>query len=72
MLGFHYILAMDEYEVESPYVTNGSGMNVLGIVVFSVVFGATISKMGPAGKPLADFFESMHVAIMKITMLVIW
>ena len=53
-------------------VKKTSGMNVLGIVVFSIFFGAVISKMGPAGKPLADFFEAMHQATMKLTMLVIW
>ena len=58
---------MDAREVKKT-----SGMNVLGIVVFSIFFGAVISKMGPAGKPLADFFEAMHQATMKLTMLVIW
>ncbi|XP_060578971.1 excitatory amino acid transporter 1-like [Ruditapes philippinarum] len=47
-------------------------MNILGIVVFSIFFGVMCSKMGPAGKPLLDFFEALHVATMKLTMLVIW
>ena len=64
---------MDTYLVmDAREVKKTSGMNVLGIVVFSIFFGAVISKMGPAGKPLADFFEAMHQATMKLTMLVIW
>ena len=58
--------------VDSPYIKNVDGMNILGLVVFSIFFGAVISTMGPEGKPLADFFESLHQATMKITMLVIW
>ena len=63
---------MDEYIVDSPKIEHVGGMNILGIVVFSIFFGAVISTMGPDGKPLADFFESLHQATMKITMLVIW
>jgi Na+/H+-dicarboxylate symporter len=47
-------------------------MNILGLVVFSIFFGCTLSRMGPSGKPLADFFECMHIATMKIVTLIIW
>lgn len=63
---------MDIYTVDDPKIESASGMNVLGLVVFSIFFGAVISKMGPDGKPLADFFEALHRATMKLTMLVIW
>ncbi|KAL4236067.1 Excitatory amino acid transporter 3 [Mactra antiquata] len=62
----------DDYVTDSPKVKKSDGTNVLGIVVFSCFFGAVLAKMGPAGKPLIDFFECLHVAIMKITQLVIW
>lgn len=55
-----------------PKVTKDDGMNILGIVVFSIFLGAVLSTMGDAGKPLLDFFECLHVATMKLTMLVIW
>ena len=58
--------------VDHPKVVKAEGMNILGIVVFSIFFGIMCSKMGPAGKPLLDFFEALHVATMKLTMLVIW
>lgn len=55
-----------------PKVQTDNGMNVLGIVVFSIFLGAVLSSMGPHGKPLTDFFECLHQATMKLTMLVIW
>ncbi|WAR23404.1 EAA1-like protein [Mya arenaria] len=57
---------------ETPKVKSDERMNVLGLVVFSICFGAVISRMGKAGKPLADFFDSLHMAIMRLTMIVIW
>jgi Na+/H+-dicarboxylate symporter len=58
--------------VDDPKVTTTDGMNILGLVVFSIFFGCTLSRMGPSGKPLADFFECMHIATMKIVTLIIW
>ena len=58
--------------VENPKVTKTDGMNILGLVVFSIFFGCTLSRMGPSGKPLSDFFECMHIATMKIVTLIIW
>lgn len=49
-----------------------NGTNVLGIVTFSVIFGATIGKMREKGKPLLLFFISLSDAMMQITSWVIW
>jgi Na+/H+-dicarboxylate symporter len=48
------------------------GMNVLGLVMFSVVLGATIGKMREKGKPIQDFLVSLSEAMMIITRWVIW
>ncbi|XP_070495534.1 excitatory amino acid transporter 1 isoform X2 [Chironomus tepperi] len=48
------------------------GMNVLGLVMFSVVLGATIGKMRERGKPIQDFLVSLSEAMMIITRWVIW
>lgn len=53
-------------------VTKASGMNILGIVVFSLFLGGVLSKMGEDGAPLVKFFECLHVATMKLVTLVIW
>lgn len=47
-------------------------MNVLGLVMFSVVLGATIGKMRERGKPIQDFLVSLSEAMMIITRWVIW
>lgn len=48
------------------------GMNVLGLVMFSVILGATIGKMREKGKPIQDFLVAMSEAMMIITRWVIW
>lgn len=58
--------------VETLDVTKASGMNILGIVVFSLFLGGVLSKMGEDGAPLVKFFECLHVATMKLVTLVIW
>ena len=58
--------------VGDPKVKKAEGMNILGLVVFSIFFGCTLSRMGPQGKPLSDFFECLHLATMKLVTLIIW
>ena len=48
------------------------GLNVLGLVVFSVALGIIISRLGETGKPLYAFFFGMAEAMMKLVILVIW
>ena len=47
-------------------------MNVLGLVVFSIVFGVVVGKMGDRGIPLRAFFEALNEAVMKMVTLVLW
>lgn len=52
--------------------TNTATTNVLGIVMFSVVLGTALGKLGSAGKPLLNFFVATSEAMMIITHWVIW
>ena len=52
--------------------TEKSGFNVLGLVLFSVVLGVCLSRMGPQGKIVQDFLEALSEAMMVITSWVIW
>ncbi|XP_033737389.1 excitatory amino acid transporter 3-like [Pecten maximus] len=59
--------------VDAPYINGkADGMNVLGLVVFSIFFGCILQQMKDKGKPLVDLFECLHLASMKLVTLVIW
>lgn len=60
---------MTTWEIKSEMV---EGSNVLGLVAFSVAFGICIGKLGPVGKPLLNFFDSLGEAVMLMTNWVIW
>ena len=47
-------------------------MNVLGLVVFSVVFGIVLGRVGERGLPVKAFFESLNEIIMEMISLVMW
>ena len=47
-------------------------INVLGIVVFSIVFGIVLGRTGERGMPLKAFFEALNEVIMKMVALVMW
>ena len=53
-------------------VESSSKMNVLGIVCFSVAFGAVLSRMGEAGRPMTVFFTILLEVVMKLVTLIIW
>lgn len=57
------------YDIATGHVQT---TNVLGIVMFAIVLGATIGKMQEKGKPLQEFFMAMSEAMMIITRWVIW
>jgi len=59
-------------KVYDPVVTKVEGMNVLGMVVFSIFFGVVIGRMQERGRPLAELFETLCEATMTLVQLVIW
>uniref|UniRef100_A0A336MK84 Amino acid transporter n=1 Tax=Culicoides sonorensis TaxID=179676 RepID=A0A336MK84_CULSO len=60
---------LEEYRISHEWV---QGTNVLGLVMFSVIMGAVIGKMGSNGKPLQDVFQVLSEGMMIITSWVIW
>ncbi|XP_032234310.1 excitatory amino acid transporter 3 [Nematostella vectensis] len=48
------------------------GLNVLGIVMFSIVFGIVLGRMGERGAPLKSFFETLNEVIMQMITIVMW
>src|SRR5439155_12073223 len=45
-------------------------MNVMGLIIFSLVFGAALTTLGEKGVPAIKFFEAANEAIMKMVHLV--
>lgn len=58
-----------EYKVIGMYL---DGINVLGLIVFCLVFGLVIGKMGERGQILVDFFSALSDATMKIVQIIMW
>lgn len=55
-----------------PIPGSSDSMNVLGLVVFSVLMGVILSRMGKKGKPIMDFCSCLAEASMKIFVIFIW
>ncbi|XP_031568086.1 excitatory amino acid transporter 1-like isoform X2 [Actinia tenebrosa] len=47
-------------------------MNVLGIVIFSVVFGIVLGRIEDRGLPLKAVFESLNEVIIRMVSVVMW
>ena len=45
---------------------------MLGLVVFSIVFGIVLGRMGDKGTPVKAFFETLNEVVMKMVTLVMW
>ncbi|XP_031162913.1 excitatory amino acid transporter 4 isoform X2 [Sander lucioperca] len=55
-----------------PVSGSSSGVNALGLVVFSMCFGLVIGNMKQQGQPLRDFFDCLNEAIMRLVSIIIW
>ncbi|NXD17477.1 EAA3 protein, partial [Nothocercus nigrocapillus] len=58
-----------EYKVVGIY---SDGINVLGLIIFCLVFGVVIGKMGEKGRVLVDFFNALNEATMRIVQIIMW
>ncbi|XP_072260316.1 excitatory amino acid transporter 3 [Pyxicephalus adspersus] len=58
-----------EYKLVGLYT---DGVNVLGLIVFCLVFGIVIGKMGEKGQVLVDFFNALNDATMQIVQIIMW
>ncbi|XP_073908050.1 excitatory amino acid transporter 3 isoform X1 [Castor canadensis] len=56
-----------EYTIVGMY---SDGINVLGLIIFCLVFGLVIGKMGERGQILVDFFNALSDATMKIVQII--
>ncbi|XP_003467517.1 neutral amino acid transporter A [Cavia porcellus] len=55
-----------------PYGTEIEGMNILGLVLFALVLGVALKKLGPEGEELIRFFNSLNEATMVLVSWIMW
>uniref|UniRef100_A0A8D0B7I3 Amino acid transporter n=1 Tax=Salvator merianae TaxID=96440 RepID=A0A8D0B7I3_SALMN len=48
------------------------GMNILGLVLFALVLGVALKKLGPEGEELIRFFNSFNEATMVLVSWIMW
>ncbi|BFY99760.1 hypothetical protein BsWGS_02800 [Bradybaena similaris] len=58
--------------VYEPSLERENGINMLGLVTFSIAMGIAINKLGIKGKPLKDFVEALCEATLLLVSAVIW
>ncbi|NWY69093.1 EAA3 protein, partial [Erithacus rubecula] len=58
-----------EYKIVGMY---SNGINAVGLIVFCLVFGMVIGKMGEKGQVLMDFFNALNEATMRIVQIIMW
>ncbi|XP_074873978.1 neutral amino acid transporter B(0) isoform X2 [Carettochelys insculpta] len=59
-------------EEKVPRGDEVEGMNILGLVVFAIVFGIALRKLGPEGENLMKFFNSFNEATMVLVSWIMW
>ncbi|NXC28151.1 SATT protein, partial [Campylorhamphus procurvoides] len=55
-----------------PFGTEIEGMNILGLVLFALVLGVALKKLGPEGEDLIRFFNSFNEATMVLVSWIMW
>nr|XP_046245117.1 neutral amino acid transporter B(0) [Scatophagus argus] len=55
-----------------PVGIEQDGMNILGLVVFAIVFGIALRKLGEEGEILIKFFNSFNEATMVLVSWIMW
>ncbi|WKX93765.1 hypothetical protein Q1695_011211 [Nippostrongylus brasiliensis] len=48
------------------------GMNVLGLIIFCIVMGLVISRVGKPARPLAKFFMALDAVITRMVFFIMW
>ncbi|XP_053568066.1 neutral amino acid transporter A [Bombina bombina] len=55
-----------------PIGTEVDGMNILGLVLFALVLGVALKKLGPEGEELIRFFNAFNEATMVLVSWIMW
>lgn len=55
-----------------PIGTEIEGMNILGLVLFALVLGVALKKLGSEGEELIRFFNAFNEATMVLVSWIMW
>ncbi|XP_067277888.1 neutral amino acid transporter A [Pseudorasbora parva] len=55
-----------------PYGTDADGMNILGLVLFAMIFGVALRKLGTEGEELIRVFNAFNEATMVLVSWIMW
>ncbi|XP_067900359.1 neutral amino acid transporter A isoform X1 [Heterodontus francisci] len=55
-----------------PIGTEVEGMNILGLILFAIIFGIALRKLGPDGEQLIKFFSAFNDATMILVSWIMW
>ncbi|XP_075452230.1 neutral amino acid transporter A isoform X1 [Ascaphus truei] len=55
-----------------PVGTEIEGMNILGLVLFALILGVALKKLGPEGEELIRFFNAFNEATMVLVSWIMW
>lgn len=58
--------------VRSITVGTREGMNVLGIIMFTIVFAIFLSRTGPRGRPIVEAIATLNEVVMSLVRLIMW
>ncbi|XGW12895.1 hypothetical protein V3C99_013499, partial [Haemonchus contortus] len=64
--------ASDGSVIQKSKVEYSDGMNVLGLIIFCIVMGIVISRLGKQAEPLAKFFMALDAVITRMVLIVMW
>ncbi|KAI5933435.1 Neutral amino acid transporter B(0) [Manis javanica] len=63
---------IDGTKVKVPVGGEVEGMNILGLVMFAIIFGMALKKLGPEGELLIHFFNSFNGATEVLVSWIMW
>lgn len=75
LLGFVPVLHLTSLlflPLQIPVGTEIEGMNILGLVLFALVLGVALKKLGQEGEDLIRFFNSFNEATMVLVSWIMW
>ena len=58
--------------LQIPFGTEIEGMNILGLVLFALVLGVALKKLGSEGEELIRFFNAFNEATMVLVSWIMW